>query len=59
LIIKGLDKNVCLIIKSLDTQAQNLNKQINQYPKKSLILTLEADRHAIRPHIALSLCSWE
>ena len=44
-IIKGLDnqdqvsKYVCLIIKSLDTQVQKLNNQINQYPKKSLILT--------------------
>jgi hypothetical protein len=44
--MKGLDdqaqvsKYVCLIIKSLDTQAQKLNNQINQYPKKSLILTL-------------------
>ena len=31
---------VCLIIKSLDTQVQNLHNQINQYPIKSLICYL-------------------
>jgi hypothetical protein len=31
---------LCLIIKGLDNQAQKLNNQINQYPKKSLIVTL-------------------
>ena len=46
LIIKGLDnqtqvyKYVCLIIKSLDTQAQKLNNQFNQYLSKSLIIYL-------------------
>jgi hypothetical protein len=29
-----------LIIKGLDNQAQKLNYQINQYPKKSLIVSL-------------------
>jgi hypothetical protein len=49
LIIKGLDNqvqgstHVCLMIKSLDTQAQKLNDQINQYPEKRLILTLASD----------------
>jgi hypothetical protein len=48
-IIKGLDnqaqvsKYVCLIIKALDTQVQKLNHQINQYPPKSLIRTLERE----------------
>jgi hypothetical protein len=27
---------LCLIIKGLDNQAQKLNYQINQYPKKKL-----------------------
>ena len=44
--IKGLDnqtqvyKNVCLIIKSLDTRVQKLHYKINQYPQKSLICYL-------------------
>ena len=48
-IIKGLDdqdqvsKYVCLIIKSLDTQAQKLNNEINRYPQKSLILGVKTD----------------
>ena len=49
MIIKGLDnqvqvsKNVCLIIKWLDTQAQKLNNQINQYPLQNLIHTRAAE----------------
>jgi hypothetical protein len=42
LIIKSFDTgfHLCLIIKGLDNQAQKLNYQINQYPKKSLIVSL-------------------
>ncbi len=42
LIIKSFDTEfqLCLIIKGLDNQAQKLNYQINQYPKKSLIVSL-------------------
>ncbi len=47
--VKGLDNQIiwywisafCLIIKEFDNQAQKLNYQINQYPKKSLIVSLE------------------
>jgi hypothetical protein len=35
---------LCLIIKGLDNQAQKLNNQINQYPKKSLIVSLGEGR---------------
>jgi hypothetical protein len=42
LIIKSFDTGfqLCLIIEGLDNQAQKLNYQINQYPKKILIISL-------------------
>jgi hypothetical protein len=46
-------KYVCLIIKSLDTQAQKLNNQINQSPQKSLILTLESRIRVHARHAAI------
>jgi hypothetical protein len=33
--------SLCLSIKGLDNQAQKLNYQLNQYPKKALIVNLE------------------
>jgi hypothetical protein len=42
LIIKSFDTGfqLCLIITGLDNQAQKLNYQINQYPKKNLIIVV-------------------
>jgi hypothetical protein len=44
LIIKSFDTGFqlsqCLIIKGLDNQDQKLNYQTNQYPTKSLIVSL-------------------
>jgi hypothetical protein len=34
--------SLIIIIKGLDNQAQELNYQINQYPKKSLIVILDS-----------------
>ena len=44
LIIKSLilDFRFCLVIKGLDNQDQKTNNQINQYPQKSLIVTLDS-----------------
>ncbi len=50
--VKWLDNQIiwywisvlCLIIKGLDNQDQKLNYQINQYPPKSLIVSLECHR---------------
>jgi hypothetical protein len=38
-----------LIIKGLDNQDQKLNYQINQYPKKSLIVILDVHRWVTIP----------
>ncbi len=66
LIIKSFDTGfqLCLIIKGLDNQAQKLNYQINQYPKKSLIvsldgITLSADviRDELKPQRCELSCS--
>ena len=57
LIIKDLDIQnqvfKCLIKKSLDTQVQKFNNQINQYPKRSLILTL-GGRTGLWWHLGIS-----
>jgi hypothetical protein len=53
MMITHVFKYVCLIIKSLDTQAQKLNNQINQSPPKSLILTLESRIRVHARHAAI------
>jgi len=53
--VKWLDNQIiwfwistpCLIIKGLDNQAQKLNYHLNQYPKKSLIVSLELELDCI------------